>query len=178
MTRVLHVVERWLDLSAGFVAAHVAHSRHEVVVVATKGRVKPTAFPHRPVYSLAATDRLPISWQPRAVGRGVDVVGVARRCDVVHVHFGYPAHAALSLVRRHRLPLVLSLHGKTLAVHWRSGNAWLNLNTTTWKTSPVRASSFPWLWLVVGLAAAAALAAAGGMARRRRAAGTLRVSPA
>ena len=74
--------------------------------------------------------------------------------------------------------LVLSLHGKTLAVHWRSGKAWLNLNTTTWKTSPVRASSFPWLWLVVGLAAAGALAAAGGMARRRRAAGTLRVSPA
>jgi hypothetical protein len=27
----------------------------------------------------------------------------------------------------------MSLHGKTLAVHWKSGKPWLNVNTTTWK---------------------------------------------
>jgi hypothetical protein len=29
--------------------------------------------------------------------------------------------------------IALSLHGKTLAVHWKSGKPWLNVNTTTWK---------------------------------------------
>jgi hypothetical protein len=29
--------------------------------------------------------------------------------------------------------IALSLHGRTLAVHWRSGKPWLSVNTTTWK---------------------------------------------
>jgi hypothetical protein len=29
--------------------------------------------------------------------------------------------------------IAMSLHGKTLAVHWKSGKPWLNVNTTTWK---------------------------------------------
>jgi hypothetical protein len=29
--------------------------------------------------------------------------------------------------------IALSLHGRTLAVHWKSGKPWLNVNTTTWK---------------------------------------------
>jgi hypothetical protein len=29
--------------------------------------------------------------------------------------------------------IALSLHGKTLAVHWKSGKPWLNVNTTTWR---------------------------------------------
>jgi hypothetical protein len=28
--------------------------------------------------------------------------------------------------------IALSLHGRTLAVHWKSGKPWLNVNTTTW----------------------------------------------
>jgi hypothetical protein len=75
--------------------------------------------------------------------------------------------------------IVMSLDGTTLAVRWTSGKPWLNVNTSTWKTSLARASSggFPWLWLVVGLGAAPALAAAGILLRHRRAAGTLTVSP-
>ena len=75
---------------------------------------------------------------------------------------------------------VLSLRGKTLAVHWTSGKPWLNVNTVTWRTSHARASSsFPWLWLTVGLgSAAAALALVGALIRRRRRPGALRISPA
>jgi hypothetical protein len=29
--------------------------------------------------------------------------------------------------------IALSLHGRTLAVHWKSGEPWLNVNTATWK---------------------------------------------
>ena len=29
--------------------------------------------------------------------------------------------------------IALSLHGRTLAVHWKSGKPWLNVNTTTWR---------------------------------------------
>jgi hypothetical protein len=29
--------------------------------------------------------------------------------------------------------IALSLHGRTLAVHWKSGKPWLNVNTATWK---------------------------------------------
>lgn len=112
MTRVLHVVERWLEVSAGFVAAHVEHSRHQAVVVATQGRLNREAFPYRPVYSLAALERLPPRLRPRATGAAVDLIGAQRGVAVVHVHFGYPAHAALPLVRRHGVPLVLSLHGE------------------------------------------------------------------
>jgi hypothetical protein len=29
--------------------------------------------------------------------------------------------------------IALTLHGRTLAVHWKSGKPWLDVNTTTWK---------------------------------------------
>jgi hypothetical protein len=29
--------------------------------------------------------------------------------------------------------IALSLHGRTLAVHWKSGEPWLNVNIATWK---------------------------------------------
>jgi hypothetical protein len=29
--------------------------------------------------------------------------------------------------------IALTLHGRTLAVHWKSGEPWLTVNTTTWK---------------------------------------------
>jgi hypothetical protein len=29
--------------------------------------------------------------------------------------------------------IALSLHGRTLAVHWKSGKPWLNVDTTTWR---------------------------------------------
>jgi hypothetical protein len=64
--------------------------------------------------------------------------------------------------------IVLTLHGKQLAVHWRSGRRWLNVDASTWRISPAAAPAFPWRWLGLG---AGVLAAAGALlllARRRR----------
>jgi hypothetical protein len=63
--------------------------------------------------------------------------------------------------------VVLSLHGKTLAVHWRSGRPWYEIDTTTWRIAPVHAH-FAWLWVGVGCAAALLAAAAVLLRRRRR----------
>jgi hypothetical protein len=55
----------------------------------------------------------------------------------------------------------LSVHdgGKLLAVHWRSGRRWLDVNTSTWRVTPA-ASSFPWLLVAGAIAGACALVAA------------------
>jgi hypothetical protein len=68
--------------------------------------------------------------------------------------------------------LVLSVHGGTLAVRWRSGRPFLSIDRTTWRVTPAAPASFPWLW--TGLGAGAALLALGGagalvLRRRRRA---------
>jgi hypothetical protein len=52
--------------------------------------------------------------------------------------------------------VVLSLHGRRLAVHWRSGRGWLNVDLANWRVSPA-AGGFPWLWLGFGLGLAGAL---------------------
>jgi hypothetical protein len=51
----------------------------------------------------------------------------------------------------------LTLHGSRLAVHWRSGRPWLNVDTKTWRVTPATGVRFPWLWLGIGLGLAAAL---------------------
>jgi hypothetical protein len=65
--------------------------------------------------------------------------------------------------------VVLSLHGKRLAVHWRSGRSWLNVDTSSWRIFPASGAAFPWRWLGVGLGV---VVVAGGLlllsARRRR----------
>jgi hypothetical protein len=64
--------------------------------------------------------------------------------------------------------VVLTLHGKRLAVHWRSGRHWLNVDTASWRISRDFGPAFPWRW--IGLSAGI-LAAAGALlllARRRR----------
>src|SRR5205823_3681572 len=69
--------------------------------------------------------------------------------------------------------VVLTLHGKTLAVHWRSGKSWLKVDTSTWRVSPAGGSAFPWRWLGVGVAGAAVGVLLLLLARRRRPEGTL-----
>ncbi len=53
--------------------------------------------------------------------------------------------------------LVLSLHGRTLSVHWRSGRPFVNVNTSTWAVTPAHRSPFPWLWLAIGVSLLACL---------------------
>ncbi len=64
--------------------------------------------------------------------------------------------------------VVLTVHGKQLAVHWRSGRRWLNVDASTWRISTAAGPGFPWRWIGLG---AGILAAAGALlllARRRR----------
>jgi hypothetical protein len=61
--------------------------------------------------------------------------------------------------------VVLTLHGKRLAVHWRSGRPWYDINTTTWRVSPAH-TSFPWWTLSFAVLLLAAVAAF--LLRRRR----------
>ena len=68
--------------------------------------------------------------------------------------------------------LVLSLGGggSTLAVHWKSGRPWLDVNTAAWRVEYVKAGVFPWGWTGTGLGGGLALAAAALLLRRRRSA--------
>jgi MYXO-CTERM domain-containing protein len=91
---------------------------------------------------------------------------------------GYPFVHALDTVRGvahcvglpivNQNPLynvVLTLHGKRLAVHWRSGRPWYDIDTTTWRVTPAH-GSFPW-W-TLSFAVLPLLGVAAFLARRRR----------
>ena len=45
------------------------------------------------------------------------------------------------------LNVVLTLHGDRLAVHWRSGKQWLDVDTASWRVSPAAGHASPWAWL-------------------------------
>ena len=53
--------------------------------------------------------------------------------------------------------VVLTLHGQRLAVHWKSGRSWQNIDLSNWRVSPAGGGGLPWLWLGLGLGIAAAL---------------------
>jgi glycosyltransferase involved in cell wall biosynthesis len=109
---VLHYVEHWLDLSAGFVHGHVSRSAHRGVVVSHNRVENRAAFPHRPVISLhPLVRRVPPRRWPVNRTRVLGLITSAYRVGVVHVHFGYVVGDVLDVVRRRDLPLVLSLHG-------------------------------------------------------------------
>lgn len=67
--------------------------------------------------------------------------------------------------------LVLSLRneGRMLAVHWKSGRPWLEVNTATWRITHVRPGAFPWRWVGIALGGVLALVAAALLVRRRAA---------
>jgi glycosyltransferase involved in cell wall biosynthesis len=109
---VLHYVEHWLDLSAGFVHAHVSRSRHRAVVVSHNKTANRTAFPHRPVHRLDLLHTLvPEHRWPQTRTTALRSLATVHRARLVHVHFGYVVGDVLGLTRRSGLPLVLSLHG-------------------------------------------------------------------
>jgi hypothetical protein len=47
--------------------------------------------------------------------------------------------------------------GKTLAVHWKSGKPWLEVNTANWRMTHVQPGSFPWAWVLLGAGGAIVL---------------------
>jgi len=112
MATVLHYVEHWLELSAGFVHAHVARSRHRGVVVSHNATENLDAFPVAPLWRLDRVHRLVPDRRWPGVRTAVLRAGAAAyRTDVVHVHFGYVAGDVVPMVRSSGRPLVLSLHG-------------------------------------------------------------------
>jgi len=97
---------------------------------------------------------------------------------------GYPFVHALDTVRGvahcigipladqsgiYNLVLSLSGGGRTLAVHWKSGRSWLDVDTATWRIAFVHPGAFPSLWVGTGLGGTLALAAAAVLLRRRTA---------
>src|SRR3954452_10503634 len=112
MATVLHYVEHWLELSAGFVHAHVSRSRHRSIVVSHNAPENLEAFPVSPLWRLDRLHRLvPERHWPRARTSALRVVAAAYRAQVVHVHFGYVAGDVVAFARASRMPLVVSLHG-------------------------------------------------------------------
>lgn len=110
--RVLHYVEHWLELSAGFVHAQITRSRHPHVAVSHNATENLAAFPVRPLVRLGPiAQRVPPRFWPTIRTAALRGIATSYRADVVHVHFGYVVRDVLPLVDRHRRPLVLSLHG-------------------------------------------------------------------
>lgn len=101
---------------------------------------------------------------------------------------GYPFIHALDTVRGVAhcvgLPLknqsgiyniVLSLHGRTLAVHWRSGRPFVDVDTASWRVTAARGGGFDWWWSALALIPAAL--AGGVLLRRARASHGGRLRP-
>jgi glycosyltransferase involved in cell wall biosynthesis len=110
VTTVAHYLERWLELSAGFVASHVQHSRHRGVVISRDGWLNLDAFDVQPRHALTPVRRrVPDPLKSTALRAHLALVLARERADVVHVHFGYAAADVVATARRR--PYVLSLHG-------------------------------------------------------------------
>lgn len=110
--RVVHHIDRWLPLSAGFVHAAVSRSAHRPIVVSRDAIENRDVFPQRPLVSLAPLHRVGTGAGARRLrDLSLTAIVLAGRADLLHVHFGYAVHDALATARRTRVPLVLSLHG-------------------------------------------------------------------
>lgn len=112
MSRVAHYLPRWLELSAGFVAAQVNRSRHHGLVVSRDRFVCLDAFPYRPRVSLYTNDipyRLPQRWKDRIRRVQLAPLLAAYRIDLVHAHFGHQVNDLIGMIGDR--PLLLSLHG-------------------------------------------------------------------
>jgi glycosyltransferase involved in cell wall biosynthesis len=112
VSSVLHYVERWLPVSAGFVHDHVVRSRRRAVVVSREAVENVEAYPGPDVISLARWLRRAPTWlRPDPLTAALVAIAVRHRVSVVHAHFGYGAPEVLGVCRLLRLPLVVSLHG-------------------------------------------------------------------
>src|SRR3954447_374732 len=121
MATVLHYVEHWLELSAGFVHAHVSRSRHRGVVVSHNAVENLDAFPVSPLWRLDHLHRFVPERRWPSVRTAVLRAGTAAyRAQVVHVHFGYVAGDVVPCARASGLPLVVSLHGHDVTALARS----------------------------------------------------------
>jgi glucosyltransferase len=120
---VLHIVKQWLPVSETFIADALTHSRHESVVVSCEPVINRDRFPRRPVVPLDPVRTRPPARLRRQLTT-LALLAVERwyRPQVVHVHFGYHLNEAQGLIRRRRLPTVVSLHGHdATSAEWGAG---------------------------------------------------------
>jgi glycosyltransferase involved in cell wall biosynthesis len=111
MPTVAHYLERWLELSAGFVATQIERSRFDSFVISRDGWDNLDAFPHDQRHSLHRLRNLtPEPWKASGLQRQLRRLVRQERVDVLHVHFGYAANDVLDVTGPDR-PFVLSLHG-------------------------------------------------------------------
>lgn len=113
---VLHFVSDWLPASEVFVYDLVRHLRRRGVVVAATSTVNLDRFPVPRLASLAPIDRYlrPKAWRPAARTAALGYLAARHDVAVVHAHHGYRVDVLADVVRRRRLPLVLSAHGHDL----------------------------------------------------------------
>ena len=64
--------------------------------------------------------------------------------------------------------LAMTLHGHRLAVHWRSGRPWLNVDLATWRVTQAHRGGFPWWTLGFAPLPLVAVGAVVLLRRRRR----------
>ncbi len=110
---VLHFAADWLPVSEVFVHDLLRHLPRPGVVVAANPLRNTDRFPFPHVGSFAAVERWlhPKALRPAAVTAVLAATAARHRCGLVHAHHGYRVEQLLGVVRRRRLPLVLSLHG-------------------------------------------------------------------
>jgi len=96
------------------------HVRYEVTVMARTLRNEERFKGHKIVavdHLAGPRDRLGSAWYG-ATGRSpiIDTAIQTGHFDILHAHFGHNGVYALGFARRHRLPLVVSLHGRDVTV--------------------------------------------------------------
>lgn len=124
MAKVLHVVERYLDLSSGFVHGHISRSRHRGAVISAQPLVNGGAFPFTDVAALPGGLRVvPEPLRGRLARRLVLRHAERREVQLAHAHFGYALPYARVLQRRAGIPVVVSLHGHD-ATAWPTEAPW------------------------------------------------------
>ena len=124
VARVLHVVERYLEVSAGFVHQHIANSRYDSLVVSRFTPTNTDAFPVTNLRSMPGwVTALPRPLADRALRAWVLKKATGAGVDIGHAHFGYALPYTRILKRRADIPVVLSLHGDD-ATAWAWANGW------------------------------------------------------
>ena len=109
---VLHFLARWLPVSEGFVYDLVRHLPYRGIVVADRPLENADRFPFAEVHSLGGIRRVLPGGLAQRAATGSLLWWAATRCaDIVHAHHGYEVDHVLGLVRRRRVPFVLSVHG-------------------------------------------------------------------
>ena len=140
---MFHVIERYLELSSGFVHGQVSRSRHRAVVLSRLSSANVDAFPATdlrvvpPVLGMVPRRRL----RDRAVR--AFVLSQARRvgAEVAHAHFGYALPYASVLASRGGLPLVASLHGHDVTA-WPATAPWAYPEAAPWLRAVIVPSAF------------------------------------